>query len=230
VMDVRVSTDPAADAAAFIADRLRRAVAERGRASLAVSGGSTAPPMVAALVDPARSGEVPWADTVVVQVDERIAPDGHGDRNAGQLVDLPAEVRLMPVTDSDVETAARRYGAAINSPLDVVHLGIGSDGHTASWPPEPHADAERAIATNESAYVIDEFNGRRRMTLGPSVVNAARARVVLATGVSKADVVARWISIADGGCAAVDLSLPIAALAPADTVVFLDEGAAGARA
>jgi glucose-6-phosphate isomerase len=214
-MDVRVSDDPASAAAVYIAERLRQAVAERGVATIAVSGGSSAPPMFAALI----SGSVPWSQSHVWQVDERVAPDGDDDRNAEQLVALPASAALMPVTDPDLTTAAVRYGDSITGPFDVVHLGIGDDGHTASWPPSPHPDAALAVSTDEKVLMIGEFNGRQRMTLGPSVINTARCRVVLATGANKAEVVARWII-------AGDRALPIHAVSRNDTVVFLDAAAA----
>ncbi len=223
-MDIRVSDRPADAAAAFIARLLRDAVAERSVASLAVSGGSTAPPMFDAMLDAGISGGVPWAEMTVWQVDERIAPDGDADRNAGQLDPIPAQVELMEVTDADPVAAARRYGAAIADPLDVVHLGVGGDGHTASWPPEPHVDASTALHSTERAFVVGEFNGRERMTLGADVVNAARHRVVLATGDDKAGPIRRWL--ADGvSHARVDTTLPIAVIEPANTVVFLDRAA-----
>jgi glucose-6-phosphate isomerase len=214
-MDVRVSDDPVPAAAAYLAERLRAAVTERGTATIAVSGGSTAPPLFAALIEE----KVTWRHVSMWQVDERVAPDGDEDRNAEQLKLVPASVKLMPVTDVDLAAAVRRYGDSIADPLDIVHLGIGDDGHTASWPPAPHPDAARVVTTSDKALLIGEFNGRSRMTLSPPVVNAARCRVVLATGANKADVVARWID-------ANDSTLPISSVQRDDTVVFLDPAAA----
>jgi glucose-6-phosphate isomerase len=210
-MDVRVSDDPASAAAAYIVDRLRRAVTERGVATIAVSGGSTAPPLFVAVFAALDD----WQHTSLWQVDERVAPDGDSDRNAEQLIAVTAEMTLMPVLTEEV----KQYAATLPDRFDVVHLGIGEDGHTASWPPSPHADAARAVTTDEKVLMIGEFNGRRRMTLGPSVVNAARCRVVLATGAGKADVVAQWINSSDP-------TLPISAVVRNDTVVFLDAAAA----
>ena len=133
-MDIRVGPEAPERAAIWIARRLRDSVRRRGTASIALSGGSTAPPMIGALV----SMEVPWSDVGVWQVDERVAPDGDGARNAGQLdglAALPCRVRPMPVTAGDLRAAARRYGASLPERFDVVHLGLGDDGHTASWPP-----------------------------------------------------------------------------------------------
>lgn len=177
---------------------------------MALSGGSTAPPMIAALLDEA----VPWETTTVWQVDERVAPDGHDARNAGQLVSLPCQVRSMPVTAADLRRSARRYAESLPDRFDVVHLGLGDDGHTASWPPE---DPD-VLGSERSVEVVDEFNGWPRMTLTKRVVNGARSRVVLAAGAGKREMVERWLLV--------DESLPITAIRTTSTWVFLDEAAA----
>jgi 6-phosphogluconolactonase len=209
-MEIRIAERPAEAAAASIARRLRDAVRRRGSAALAVSGGSTAPPMFEALL----AASVPWKSVTVWQVDERIAPDGHPDRNARQLDVLPCKVRLMPVTASDVRSSASRYARSLPDRFDVVHLGIGDDGHTASWPP-----GNEAVLTSERAVdVVPEFNGRERMTLTPRVVNGARARILLVTGLAKRPVIGRWL--------AGDRTLPVAAVRRRATTVFLDPPAA----
>jgi 6-phosphogluconolactonase/glucosamine-6-phosphate isomerase/deaminase len=209
LMDLRVSDDPATAAGRWLARRLRDAVRRRGEATIGVSGGSSAPPMFDVLL----AEDVPWEHIAVWQVDERIAPDGHPDRNAGQLADFPCRVELMPVTDDDLHAAALRYGAGLPERFDVVHLGLGDDGHTASWPPgDPVVDSERPCE------VIGEFNGFRRMTLTPQVVNAARARLVLTYGASKAPMVRRWLSG--------DVELPVSRVRRDDTWVLLDPAAA----
>ena len=157
--------------------------------------------------------DVPWESVEVWQVDERVAPDGHPARNAVQLSDLPCPVELMPVTDDDLETAARRYAAGLPERFDVVHLGLGDDGHTASWPP-----GDPVVDSTSGCDVVDEFNGFRRMTLTPSVVNAARSRLVLTFGTSKAPMVQRWLLG--------DRSLPVARLRRTGTWVMLDQAAA----
>jgi len=159
--------------------------------------------------------DVPWGDTTVWQVDERVAPDGHRERNAGQLAAFPCRVRPMPVTAKDLVAAARRYGSGLPERFDIVHLGLGDDGHTASWPPQhPVLDSER------SCEVIGEFNGFRRMTLTPPVVNAARSRLMLTYGTSKALMVQRWLLR--------DPALPVSRLRRASTWVFLDAAAGAA--
>src|SRR5262245_38519780 len=129
-MQVRVEGDPAAWVAGTVARRLAGAVGRRGRASVAVSGGSTAPPMLAALA----ARDLLWDAIDVWQVDERVAPDGDPDRNANELAGLPGRHHLMPVTAKDLRRAANRYAATLPPRFDVVHLGMGSDGHPASWP------------------------------------------------------------------------------------------------
>ncbi|WP_051062923.1 6-phosphogluconolactonase [Ilumatobacter nonamiensis] len=223
-MDVRISSDPATDAARSVTDRLRQSEGDTGTAAIAVSGGSTAPGLFRAM----SANDLNWDAIEVWQVDERIAPDGDADRNAGQLAILPATAHVMPVTAADVDVAAADYAARLPPRFDVVHLGLGDDGHTASWAPEPHPDAQRAITSTEAVFTIGPFNGRRRMTLGVGVVNAARLRVVLVTGEEKAEAVARWVVGADRhGGAWVDPTLPIAAVRSEDTVVYLDAAAAG---
>lgn len=209
-MDIRVGPAPEQRAAHWIAGRLRDAHRRRGAVTFALSGGSTAPPMIAVLLEQ----DVPWASTTVWQVDERVAPDGHADRNSNQLSALPCRVRLMPVTAVDLRRAARGYGDRLPDRFDVVHLGMGDDGHTASWPPGD----DRPITSPRNVEVIDEFNGHARMTLTRRVVNGARSRVVLTGGSAKREMVERWVLQ--------DRSLPIAAVRSQGTWVFIDDAAA----
>jgi 6-phosphogluconolactonase/glucosamine-6-phosphate isomerase/deaminase len=156
--------------------------------------------------------DVPWDRLEVWQVDERVAPDGHEERNAGQLADLAATVHLMPVTADDLDAAAARYAASLPDRFDVVHLGLGDDGHTASWPP-----GDRVVDSTGSCEVIAEFNGFRRMTLTPRVVNAARSRLLLTHGAAKAPMVARWLLR--------DPDIPVDRVRRSDTWVFVDAAA-----
>lgn len=206
---VRIVDDPAVACAESIARRLRAALGRRGAATLALSGGSSAPPMIAALA----AADLPWAKVGVWQVDERVAPDGHADRNATQLAALGGRHRLMPVTDEDLAAAAKRYARTLPERFDVVHLGMGEDGHTASWPPgDPVIDAAAPVALSQP------YQGRVRMTLTPRVVNAATGRVVQLAGVAKAPALAAWVDATGDP--------PIARVRRNRTVVITDAAAA----
>ena len=209
-MHLCIADDAPAAAAQWLARRIRDAHRRRGEVTVALSGGSTALPMLDALV----GLDVPWGAVTVWQVDERIRPDGHPARNAGQLLVLPSRVRSMPVTAANRRSAASRYAATLPERFDVVHLGLGDDGHTASWPP----GRPEVIGSTRSVELVSDFNGHDRMTLTGRVINAARARFVLAVGASKRPVVERWLLH--------DPSLPIDAVHRTATTVFLDPGAA----
>ncbi|MCU1394635.1 MAG: pgl pgi [Ilumatobacteraceae bacterium] len=212
--------ETASEAAAWMARRIRSAVRLRGVCRVAVSGGGTP----ALMFDDLATMDLPWASVHVFQVDERVAPDGDPDRNAGQLAAhltdrVPirkANVHLMPVTAKSLSRAAATYASKLgDAPLDIVHLGIGDDGHTASWPPgDPVVDAPGEVA------ICGLFNGRIRMTLLPRVVNGARARMLLVVGAAKADPLAGWIERGE--------SLPVAHVKRTDTTLFLDGPAASA--
>ncbi len=195
-MQIIVGSDPQATAelaAVWTARRIRSAVRLRGTCSLAVSGGGTPTLMFTAMT----AIDIPWKNVHIFQVDERVAPDGDPDRNAVELTDhllshvaIPKRnIHLMPVTAASLKRACASYSLLIGSlPLDIVHLGIGDDGHTASWPPGD------SVIDNPSPVAITEmFNGRVRMTLTPPVVNAARSRMLLSVGSSKAAPLADWL-------------------------------------
>ncbi|NND73593.1 MAG: 6-phosphogluconolactonase [Ilumatobacter sp.] len=210
---IRISDDPAVDIARSLGVRLRSAIRRRGEAALAVSGGSAAPSMLSAFVHE----DLDWGRVTVWQVDERIVADDHRDRNARQLSAVPALLRPMPVTDHDVEGAASRYASQLPT-LDAVHLGLGGDGHTASWPPAPHPDAA-VVDCERRVAVVGAFNGHGRMTMTPVPINAARSRLFLVAGAEKADVVRRWLDL--------DPRLPACHVRRSATTLFLDPDAAG---
>jgi 6-phosphogluconolactonase len=192
----------AARAADHVAAQAEEAVRERGRFTVAFSGGSTPARMFDALAE----RKLPWDAVHVFQVDERVAPDGHPDRNytdlAARLLDRvpvpPENIHPMPVTAEDLEEAARAYAADLaevtgDGVLDLVHLGLGDDGHTASWPPgDPVVDA--VGPDDPDVAVVGPFNGRLRMTLTPKAVNRARAILWLVDGAAKAPVLARLLA------------------------------------
>jgi 6-phosphogluconolactonase len=191
-IEVRPTAASVAERAAeLIVKHLREDVARDGRATLAVSGGRT-PRHVFELL---AAAELPWQSLDLFQVDERVAPAGHADRNATQAAaafaraqrEHPSAFHWMPVEDVDLDEAARRYAqelqAAAGSPprLGVVHLGLGADGHTASlFPGSPLLDAAQA-----DVAVAPEHLGRRRMTLTFDVLNAARRVLWIVTGTDK---------------------------------------------
>ncbi len=208
-------------AAAWIADRVPPALDARGRFTLAVSGGSTPAAMFASL----SRLDLPWSSIHVFEVDERVAPDGDPDRNLGDLranlLDLvPVVAHLMDVTAPDLEEAARRYAAELNEVtgdgiLDVVHLGLGDDGHTASWPPgDPVIDA-----TDVDVAITQPYRGRVRMTLTVPAVNRARSVMFLAAGPGKSEMVERLIARDEG--------IPASRVRP-DATLLIDEPAASA--
>jgi 6-phosphogluconolactonase len=199
-MKVEVLPDPAsvaARAAAVVAAEARAAVAARGRFTLAVSGGRTPRAMLRALA----VEQVPWGAVDVFQVDERVAPAGHEDRNlthvlaglAGAPGLDPSRVHAMPVEEADLASAAARYAAELRavagSPpvLDLVHLGMGDDGHTASLVP---GDPALQIA-DADVTMAGPYQGRARMTLTFPALDRARRVLWVVVGAGKAAAVAR---------------------------------------
>ncbi len=189
-----VCADPGAAAAAaaeLLDGWVRTCVSRRGHCTVAVSGGSTPVSMFAELA--ARRPD--WAAVELFQVDERVAPAGTALRNATALHETlvdplgldPSAVHLMDVEAADLEKSARRYGRELFAvgALDVVHLGLGTDGHTASWPPGELIPDDRDVA------VTGPFNGTRRMTLTPRAVARAGSVLWLVAGSDKAGALAR---------------------------------------
>ena len=216
-------SDAAHRAGQAVTRLLLHAVQARGKASLAVSGGTTA----ALLFDALVAESVPWHDIQVFQVDERVAPDGDPDRNLLTLTEHlvgPAQipfgsVHAMPVTSLPPGAAARTYAATLKrlgGVIDVVHLGLGDDGHTASLVPgDPVLDVVRtSVATTRT------YKGRRRLTLTYPTINRARSIVWLVTGAAKAEVVPQLL--------ASDPSIPAGRVRPCgSSTVFADPAAAG---
>jgi 6-phosphogluconolactonase len=197
-IQVLADVDAVAQAGAeAIAAAARSAVATRGRFLLALSGGRTPWLMLRALVDQ----EVPWPKIEIFQVDERIAPAGSPERNLTHLresllarVPLPPDnLHPMPVEESDLAAAAashaRTLEAVAGTPplLDLVHLGLGPDGHTASLVP---GDSVLEI-TDAWVGVTGPYQRHRRMTLTYPVLNRARAILFIVTGEDKADALLR---------------------------------------
>jgi 6-phosphogluconolactonase len=195
--------------AAFTAGEARAAVAARGRFIVAVSGGHTPWTMLRALADQ----KLPWADVHIVQVDERVAPPGHPDRNLTHLRESllahcplpPEQVHAMPVESADLESASGQYAAMLQQI---------ADGHTASLVPgDPVLDV-----TDADVAVTGPYQGRRRMTLTYPILNRARRVVWLVTGREKAEMLARLHEA--------DRSIPAGRVRQQAAVVLADQEAA----
>jgi 6-phosphogluconolactonase len=217
----------AEEAAAVVAAAARLAVAARGRFVIAVSGGRTPWPMLRALADL----DVPWEGVHVLQVDERIAPTGDPDRNLTHLRESllavaplgPERIHAMPVDSPNLDAAAATYAATLHElagmppVLDLVHLGLGADGHTASLVP---ADPVLAV-TDADVALAGPYRGRRRMTLTYPAINRARLILWLVTGADKAAMLAR---LRDG-----DPAIPAGRVRRGHALVLADRAAAGLR-
>lgn len=214
----------AEQAAAIIAAAARTAVAARARCVVAVSGGHTPWVMLRALA----GKDVPWASVHIVQVDERVAPAGDSDRNLTHLRESlleqaplpPEQIHPMPVESPDLDAAAARYAQRLReiagSPpvLDLVHLGLGPDGHTASLVP---GDPVLEVADAEVA-LTGVYQGRRRMTLTYPMLNRARRVLWVVTGGEKAAMLARLRSG--------DPSIPAGRVRSDEALVLADRAAA----
>jgi 6-phosphogluconolactonase len=176
-------------AAELVVEHATAAILARGSFTLAVSGGHTPGQMFA---DLARREDFPWEQTAIYQVDERIAPDGDPDRNLTLLWDnlsqeAVSRLHPMPVTAKDLDIAADAYADALPERFDLIHLGIGADGHTASLVP---GDPVLDVLDRDVALTAD-YMGLPRMTLTYPLLNRARALLWLITGEAKRDALAR---------------------------------------
>ena len=227
-METRVLADAdavAADAARLIAAEARAAVASRGRFVVAVSGGRTPWRMLRALA----GEDVPWAGVHVVQVDERIAPAGDPNRNLTHLREsllehapLPADhIYAMPVEAADLDEAARSYARLLEDiagtppVLDLAHLGLGSDGHTASLVP---GDPVLDVAGRDVA-LTGVYMNRRRMTLTYPMLNRSRRVLWLVTGPEKVAMLSRL--------RAADASIPAGRVQQEQALILADRAAVG---
>ena len=182
----------AGEAARVIEIAAAAAINDHGSFSLAVSGGKTPWRTLEILADSSMN----WSKTSLFQVDERIAPTGSPERNLTHLVlSLPlmcqAAIRPMPVGAEDLETAAQSYEYSLPGQFDLIHLGLGPDGHTASLVP---GDPVLDVTDRGVALTGGEYQGTRRMTLTYPVLNAARKILFLVTGDGKEDALKKLIA------------------------------------
>ncbi len=228
-MEVTVFADAdavARAAAGIIAAEARAAFAARGRFIVAVSGGQTPWRMLRALA----CEDLPWAGVHVAQVDERVAPEGDPERNLthlresllGQAPLPPERIHSMPVESLDLQAAAAQYARTLQeiagSPpvLDLAHLGLGSDGHTASLVP---ADPVLEVTDADVALTGGVYQGRRRMTLTYPMLDRARRILWVVTGSEKVGMLARL--------RAGDRSIPAGRVRRDQALVIADRAAAG---
>lgn len=214
-------------AASMIVEYAWQAIADRGSFIMAVSGGHTPWVMLRRLAD----AYIPWRAVHIVQVDERVAPAGHADRNLTHLRESlldhaplpPDQLYAMPVESADLEAAAAHYAETLRKiagelpVLDVVHLGLGPDGHTASLVPgDPVLDVDDA-----DVALAGPYQGRRRMTLTYPILNRARRVLWVVTGSDKTGMVNRLL---DG-----DRGIPAGRVSGDRALLLADSAAAGQR-
>jgi 6-phosphogluconolactonase len=214
----------AARAARWLAAAARDVTAARGQFAFAVSGGHTPWQMLRALA----SEDVPWEKVHLFQVDERVAPADHPDRNLthfresllGSVHLPPGNLHPMPVEEADLRAATVRYQreleAVVGAPavLDAIHLGLGPDGHTASlFPDDPVLHVEGADVALTGSHA-----GRFRMTLTYPVIDRARVLLWVVTGAEKALMLPRLV--------AGDRSIPAGRVRSDHALVLADRAAA----
>ena len=219
-LDLEVTKDEKAAArraAELIAKAGAAAVADHGHFAFAMSGGRSPWSMLAIL---GELEEMPWGETELFQVDERIASPGSEDRNLTHMVlglsmDHQSALRPMPVTNRDLDAAAHEYDTSLPERLDLVHLGLGPDGHTASLVP---GDPVLEVDDRRVAITTNPYQGHRRMTLTYPALAEARQILFLVTGEEKRDPLQQLI--------AADPSIPAGRVTNDAITIVADEAAA----
>jgi 6-phosphogluconolactonase len=224
-IDVLADANAVAQKAALMIAADARKTAARGRFVMAVSGGHTPWQMLRALA----GQNVPWREVHVFQVDERVAPVGDPDRNLTHLREAllsgapldAVQIHAMSVDSADLNAAAAQYASTLEAIagtpaiLDLVHLGLGADGHTASLVP---GDAVLEITDVDVALTAGVYQGRRRMTLTYPAINRARRIIWLVTGAEKAVPLKR---LCEG-----DTAIPAGRISQDQAIVLADRAAA----
>jgi 6-phosphogluconolactonase len=214
-VQVVMAGDVAREAAALLEVYLAERLSDADRVSLAVSGGTT--PW--ATLERLAAASLPWARIDLYQVDERIVAPEHPARNlallrAALVNRVPATVHAMPVDAADLIEAANDYAASLPERIDIVQLGLGADGHTASLVP-----GDPVLTASADVAVTGPYQGYRRMTLTFSPLNRARRVVWIVAGEDKRDAVERLL--------ARDPSIPAGRISPANAVLVADRAALG---
>lgn len=213
----------ASAAAVYIGELAQHCISERGRFSIALSGGTTPWQMLRSLSGQAHD----WDRWHVFQVDERVAPADDESRNLLQIrknftdkTGTGIRLHAMAVEAPNLDAAADRYSSELQAHcghppvLDLVQLGMGADGHTASLVPgDPVLDVEHADVAISATY-----QGCRRMTLTYPVINRARHVAWLITGGGKTPALRQMLQQ--------DTSIPAARVSQEHAVVFADNAAA----
>lgn len=215
----------AKEAAAYIEQLIRETLAHKKSFSMAISGGRTPWEMLKIL----SKADLPWQRVNLFQVDERVAPDGHADRNLTQLFQsiegspLVTQLRIfpMPVLADNLDEGCRNYIQVLDEVtegkgLDLIHLGLGSDGHTASLVPR---DGVLEVNDREVACTEQLYQGRIRMTLTYPLLNSAKRILWIVTGTEKQVMVQRLLQQ--------DVSIPAGAVNQANALLMLDQAAFG---
>jgi len=213
----------AAGAAAYLEHQIREALAHQPSYSLAISGGRTPWEMLKIL----SKADLPWNRVNLFQVDERVAPDGHADRNLTQLFQAIAgtpmvtQLRIfpMPVLAEDLEEGCREYTEVLDEVtegkgLDLIHLGLGSDGHTASLVP---GDGVMEVQDRLVACTQNLYQGRIRMTLTYPLLNSAKQLLWIVTGSEKQEMIQRLLQQ--------DPSIPAGSIRQENALLMVDQAA-----
>lgn len=229
-ISMKIEIFPSADqvaekAAAYLEQLIRETLTYKKTFSLAISGGRTPWDMLKIL----SKASLPWSRVNLFQVDERIAPDAHKDRNLTQLFQAiegspmanQVAVFPMPVMAEDLDVGSKAYAQLIkeiteDEGLDLIHLGLGSDGHTASLVP---GDKVLEVQDRDVAYTKELYQGRIRMTLTYPLLNSAKKILWIVTGTEKKEMVQRLLNQ--------DSSIPAGAVKQTNALLMVDEMALG---
>jgi len=207
------ANDVSTAAADFVAHCARHSIESNGRFSFAASGGRT--PW--AMFEKLAQLDLAWSEVVIYQVDERIAPVGDATRNLTNLrrslgASRPTIV-AMPVNDEDLEQAAADYARQLPERFDLVHLGLGPDGHTASLiPGDPVLEVRDHLVA-----VTGVYQGEQRMTLTYEALSRADQLLWLVTGDDKRAALAALLRG--------DTSIPAGSVEARSSLVMADRAA-----